>query len=109
MILMLLVVFFVKNLIIEFHEMNLKQMAGMNSKFSTVSLFEVHSMNSNCLRFFTKENYKQNENHDTGRIFKEEKLHRSMTNIVLVDSLEKKIIHIKLTRFIPKETKEQFL
>ena len=60
-------------------------------------LFEIHFMNSIWVRFFTKENYKQNENHDTGRIFKEEKLHRSMTNIVLVDSLEKKIIHIRLT------------
>ena len=30
--------------------------------------FEIHFMNSDWMKFFTKENYKQNENHDTGRI-----------------------------------------
>ena len=52
--------------------------------------FEIHFMNSDWMKFFTKENYKQNENHDTGRIIQsKKKLHRSMTNIVLVDSLRK--------------------
>ena len=30
-------------------------------------------MNSDWMKFFTKENYKQNENHDTGRIFQSKK------------------------------------
>ena len=60
------------------------------------TMIELHTMKFNY-EILYKENYKQHENHDTGRIFKRKKLHRSMMNSELVASLKKNIIYIRLT------------